>query len=202
MSLTISHVIQLLQVIILAITAVIYISQLVLRFTVASDSVEIIDVEEDASRVSSFIQNFRSMLASVALFLLSGGVLAFYLVFLSVPGEIDRYMGFFEQNSIRIAAVLIISIALVAVILGRVDTENIGAVKVIPTAVLFFSGALSFFAIIAYMSLWALTYSPERLFFIGMLIFATGLFAFLFGAWQIGSELLESLEDWEEGLSN
>ncbi|WP_324756910.1 hypothetical protein [Haloarcula montana] len=93
MSLTVNHVIQLLQVIILAITAVIYISQLVLRFTVASDNVELIDIEEDASRVSSFIQNFRSMLASVALFLLSGAILAFYLVFLSVPGEIDSYMG-------------------------------------------------------------------------------------------------------------
>lgn len=202
MSLTVSHVIQLLQVIILAITAVIYISQLVLRFTVASDNVEIIDVEEDVSRVSSFIQNFRSMLASVALFLLSGGILAFYLVFLSVPGEIDGYMAFFEQNLIQITAVLIVSITLVAVILGRVDTENVGAVKAIPTAVLFFSGALSFFAIIAYVSLWALTYSPARLFFIGMIIFAMGLFAFLFGAWQIGSEVLDSLEDWEEGLSN
>lgn len=201
MSLTVNHVIQLLQVIILAITAVIYISQLVLRFTIASDNVKVIDVEKDTSKVSSFIQNFRSMLASVALFLLSGGILAFYLVFLSVPGEIDSYMAYFEQNFILITAVLICSIALVAVILGRVDTENVGAVKVIPTAVLFFSGALSFFAIIGYVSLWALTYSPARLFFIGMMIFATGLFAFLFGAWQIGSELLSSLEDWEEGLS-
>lgn len=202
MSLTVDHVIQLLQVIILAITAVIYISQLVLRFTVASDNVKVIDVEEDTSRVSSFIQNFRSMLASVALFLLSGGILAFYLVFLSVPAEIDGYMAFFEQNLIPITIVLVVSIVLVAVILGRVDAENVGAVKAIPTAVLFFSGALSFFAIIAYVSLWALTYSPARLFFIGMIVFATGLFAFLFGAWRIGSELLDSLEDWEEGLSN
>lgn len=202
MSLTVNHVIQLLQVIILAITAVIYISQLVLRFTVDSDNLELIDVEEDSTRVSSFIQNFRSMLASVALFLVSGVILAFYLVFLSVPGEIDGYMAFFEQKFMLITTVLIVSIALVAVILGRVDSENVGAVKVIPTAVLFFSGALSFFAIIGYVSLWALTYSPARLFFIGMMIFATGLFAFLFGAWQIGSELLDSLEDWEEGLRN
>jgi hypothetical protein len=202
MSLTTNHVIQLLQTIILAITAVIYISQLVLRFTVDSDNLELIDVEEDSSRVHSFIQNFRSMLASVALFLLSGGILAFYLVFLSVPGEIDSYMNFFEQNSILILVVLFISIVLVAVILSRVDSENIGAVRVIPTAVLFFSGALSFSAIIGYVSLWALTYSPARLFFIGMMIFATGLFAFLFGAWQIGSELLDSLEDWERELSN
>ena len=202
MSLTVNHVIQLLQVIILTITAVIYISQLVLRFTINSDHVEIIDVDEDTSKVSSFIQNFRSMLTSVALFLLSGGIFAFYLVFLSVPGEIDDYMAFFEEKLIIITAIFIVSIALVAVILGRVDEENVGAVKVIPTAVFFFSGALSSFAIIGYVSLWALTHSPARLFFIGMMIFATGLFAFLFGAWQIGSELLDSLEDWEEGLNN
>jgi len=201
MSLTVNQVIQLLQVIILTITAVIYISQLVLRFTVASDDVELINVEEDASRVSSFIENFRSMLASVALFLISGAVFAFYLVFLSVPGEIDGFMNFFEQNLVLITAVLIVSIVLVAVILGRTDTEDVGPVKVFPTFVLFFSGALSFFAIIGYVSLWALTYSPARLFFIGMMVFATGLFAFLFGAWQIGSELLDSLEDWEEGLN-
>jgi hypothetical protein len=202
MSLTVNHVIQLLQVIILVITAVIYISQLVLRFTIDSDDVEIIDMEEDTSKISSFVENFRSMLASVALFFLSGGILAFYLVFLSVPGEINTYMTFFQQNFIWITLILVISILLVALIIGNVDAENVGAVKAIPTAVLFFSGALSFFAIIAYICLWALTYSPERLFFIGMLIFAVGLFAFLFGAWQIGVELLDSLEDWENRLGD
>ncbi|WP_324756908.1 hypothetical protein [Haloarcula montana] len=111
-------------------------------------------------------------------------------------------MAFFEQNLIPITIVLFVSIAMVSVILSHVDTENVGAVKAVPTVILFFSGALSFFAIIAYVSLWALTYSPARLFFIGMMIFATGLFSFLFGAWQIGSELLESLEDWEDGLNN
>lgn len=200
MSLTVNNVIQLLQVIILSITAVIYISQLVLRFTVDSNNLDIIDGDEDASRVSSFIDNFRSMLASVALFFLSGGVFAFYLVYLSVPGEVNTYMAFFEQHFWAITAILFISVLVVAIILGRTDTENVTVVKMVPTFVLFFSGALSFFAIIGYASLWALTYSPARLFFLGMMIFATGLFAFLFGAWQIGSDLLESLEEWNEGM--
>ena len=123
MSVTTGELIQLLQLIILAFTAVIFISQFLLRLFLTEDLVRIIEStgrEQAMDRISNSVKTF---FLSITFFMIGGTVISLYLVLVGAPTPIDQFMDFFEGNLDLFGAAVFLAVAVIALFI-RGDYEN------------------------------------------------------------------------------
>lgn len=188
MSITTSELIQLLQLIILAFTAVVFISQAILRFFLNENIKQIVESIGEEKAMDLMENGVQMIFLSSAFFMFGGSVISLYLVILGSPGPVNRFMEIFESNLLIFGIAILLSIISIALVIqGDYENQNKGIIGFVIAT--FLTGGISFILIIIYIALWAATKSIDWIFFIGALSVTFALFSLLFGA-VIVSEVL------------
>ena len=196
MPITTSHLIQILQLIILAFTAEIFISQFALRLFQKSNVADILQSAEDDGVMSTLRNGVQTVFVSIAFFAIGGTFLSVYLILIAVPDEVRYFLDLFESNWMIFGGLCLLIVLAMALAIGG-DTENPGKGLIGAAVGSFLTGAISFFIILVYFVLLAATRSPEWIFFISMICVAFAMATFLFGSLIMGESLLSAIEELE-----
>lgn len=194
MSITTGELIQLLQLIVLAFTAVIFISQFILRFFLSDDVTSIIESTGEEQVMDQLTNGVKMFFLSIASFMIGGSVISVYLVLVGAPTAVNQFMEVFEANLYIFGIVVLAIVAAIALYIGG-DYENphTGVKGLVIAA--FLTGGVSMILIIIYVTLWAATQTVEWIFFIGALSVAFAMFTLLFGALTLNEVLLDVIEE-------
>lgn len=123
MSVTTGELIQLLQLIILAFTAVIFISQFILRFFLNNDITNVIRSVGREQMMDQLMNSVNLLFVSIGLFMVGGSSISVYLVLLGAPSPVNRFMQVFEANLYIFGIAVLAIIIVMAVYIGG-DYEN------------------------------------------------------------------------------
>lgn len=201
MSVTTGELIQLLQLIILAFTAVIFISQFILRFFLNNDITNVIRSVGREQMMDQLMNSVNLLFVSIGLFMVGGSSISVYLVLLGAPSPVNRFMQVFEANLYIFGiAVLAIIIVMAVYIGGDYENPHTGVKGLVTATVL--TGGVSVMVIIIYITLWAATLTVEWIFFIGALSVAFAMFSLLFSAFTLGEVLLKVVEEVSENTED
>lgn len=201
MSVTTGDLIQLLQLIILAFTAVVFISQSLLRFFLSEDVARVIDATGQEQAMDQIINGVQTFFLSIAFFMIGGTVISLYLVLVGATTAVGQFMDFFEANLYLFGAAVLVAIAVIALFIsGDYENPHTG-VKGIVIAT-FLTGGVSVMIVILYVTLWAVTRSTEWVFFIGTVSVAVAMFTLLFGSLILSEVLLDVVENYPVGEPN
>lgn len=194
MSVTTGDLIQLLQLIVLAFTAVVFISQFILRFFLSEDVTKIIESSGKEQAMDQLTNGVKMFFLSIVSFMVGGSVISVYLALVGAPDAVAQIMATFEANTLLIGIAILAALAIIAVYIGG-DYENphTGTKRLIMAAVL--TGGISVMIIVIYVTLWAATQAEEWIFFIGALSVAVAMFTLLFGALTLSEVLLDVIEE-------
>lgn len=201
MSVTTGELIQLLQLIILAFTAVIFISQFIFRFFLNNDITNVIRSVGREQMMDQLMNSVNLLFVSIGLFMVGGSSISVYLVLLGAPSPVNRFMQVFEANLYIFGiAVLAIIIVMAVYIGGDYENPHTGVKGLVTATVL--TGGVSVMVIIIYITLWAATLTVEWIFFIGALSVAFAMFSLLFSAFTLGEVLLKVVEEVSENTED
>ena len=199
MVLNTGHFIQILQLIVLAITAEIFVAQFALRLFQDSEVTKKLESAKGKEAVDALRNGVQTIFVSMFFFATSGTLMAVYLILHSVPNEVTFFMSYFESNLRLFGALTLLIVLAIALVIGG-DSENPN--KGIIGAVIgsFLTAVFSFFVIMVYAGLWAATRSADWVFFLSMIAVALAMGFFLFGTLIMANNLLDILDELYEGI--
>lgn len=197
MSVTTGNFIQLLQLIVLAFTAVVFISQFILRLFISDRAMELVKSTKGDEAIGKLKNGVKTFFLSIGFFAFSGTLLSVYLILVAVPGEVDFFLSVFETYWYVFGiAILLMVLGAALIIGGKTETFHTGIKGVVIGT--FLAGGFSLFIIIVYVVLLAATRSPEWIFFISTVCLAVAMFSFLYGSLVMSETILDVIEDIDE----
>jgi len=198
MSVTTSDLIQILQLIVLAFTAVVFISQFALRAFISDSMMSKIEMVEGEEGIDKFRNGATGALVSISFFMVSGTLLSTYLLLSAVPEQIDHYIGWFETYQWYFGGGLLLLILSFALFI-KGESENPTKGYFGAAVSTFLAGGVSLFLILLYVGLLIGVRSIEWVFFVSMICLVIALFAFLFGSFTMGSVFIDIVDEvWEQ----
>lgn len=194
MSLTPSELIQILQLIILSVTAAVFVCQFVLRLFQNRDTDSIIQAVGEEKALNKLQNGTNSFFVSIFFFAISGSVISLYLVLYTVPGEVNHFLNtFYEYRYYSGSAVVLAIIAIAAGIQGDLENRHTGITGLAVSTI--FAGLVSVFLLLLYFVLLAANRSIEWIFFISGISLAIALTCLLFGFFFIVESITDILND-------
>ena len=193
MSITTSELIQLLQLIILAFTAVILISQFIVRFFHQESMSELLISTGENQMIDRFRNGVKLFYLSILFFMIGGSVVSLSLVLSGAPEVVDGLIGTVQDYLRLVLGLVLLMLGAIAMwIRGDYENPHAGIKGVVIAAVL--TGGISIMILLIYITLWAASRGPEWVFFIGATSVAFAMFTLLFGAVALGEVFLKIIE--------
>lgn len=194
MVVTTGDLIQLLQLIVLAFTAVVFIAQIIIRMYLTDRIEELIRESQREKDLEKFRTGIQAFFVSLGFFAVGGTMLSLSLLYSAVPEQISFLLDIFESNMWVFGGIVLMVVIIIAFhISGDLENPHTGITGVVHAAVL--SGMVSMFLLFVFVTLWVASHGAEWVYFISTFSVAGAMGSMLMGALNIGEVMVGIVDD-------